>query len=110
MNYLVVLIILMVITVFVTGYFVSKSTVYDCSFFGKIEDIRYGTRDIRSAVIKFNGTNKFNKSIGFNVPANSRNELQKGDSIFKPMFSYQAQVFRKDTTNEYKFIFKIKAR
>ncbi|MFV0531114.1 MAG: hypothetical protein ACK5MD_06710 [Flavobacteriales bacterium] len=99
MNYLVVFIILIAITIFITGYFVSKSTVYDCSFFGKIVDIRYGTRDISSAVIKFNGTNKFNKSISFKVPANSRNELQKGDSIFKPMFSNKAYLYRKEGVN-----------
>ncbi|MDG4950156.1 hypothetical protein NLM59_04410 [Weeksellaceae bacterium KMM 9724] len=109
MNCVVIFIFLFGVLYFSLNSYFQNKMVYSLNITGVVEDIHIGTRDKSSVVLKFKNTDKFNKDFGF-VKNADKNVIKKGDSIFKPMFSYQAQVFRKDATNEYKFIFKIKAR
>lgn len=107
-NSVVIFFALFCIMYFSMGIFFQTKMVYSLNVIGVVEETRTGNRDKSAYVIKFKNTDKFNKDIGF-LHHDSK-VLKIGDSLFKPMFSNHVQVFRKDKTDEYKFIFEIKAR
>lgn len=97
MNYVVAIIFYTVTVVFITGYFCGRSYIFESSFYGVIDGLRFGTRDVTAGIIKFKGTDDYNKSIIFIIPQNFQSKLKKGDSISKPMFSMKAYIYRNDS-------------
>lgn len=87
---------LIVILIFFTKLYFRNKDSYQTTLIGTIEEIKEIKRN--TYLIKFKGTPEFNLLSTIKTEL----KLNKGDSIYKPMFSDIFYVFKKDTFGEYK--------
>lgn len=103
-----VFILLLLIISFITANRVRTTDEYHSSLAGVIESIRHSPRDVSYVNIQFRGTQKINMLSGIKSQqlVENKNLLIKGDSIFKPMFTKDYYVYRKNN-GKYEFVYKI---
>ncbi|MDR2121693.1 MAG: hypothetical protein LBP34_01075 [Flavobacteriaceae bacterium] len=99
--------ILIVLTWFFTGKYIRDKDAYQASIIGVVEELQFNDRDKNFVQgIKFKNTSKVNELIIFGGYYKSK--IHIGDSLYKPMFSNDMYIYRKDSNNKYKFLYIIK--
>ncbi|MDR2121694.1 MAG: hypothetical protein LBP34_01080 [Flavobacteriaceae bacterium] len=98
--------ILIVMTWFFTAQYIRNKDIYQANLLGIVEEIKYNDRDKSYIQIKFKDTPIVNVLTGIHLNYNF--QIQINDSLYKPMFSNDMYIYRKDSNNKYKFLYIIK--
>jgi hypothetical protein len=99
--FLFVYIISIVVTWYLTGSYIRNKDVFEAAICGTVDALRATGRGNYCFQIKFRNTKEFSSLAS--VCMDNQKDLEKGDSIFKPMHSYNYLVYKKDSLNHYKF-------
>lgn len=100
----IVFLVLVVVIIFGTKSFIRNKDSFQNTLIGVIEETKQVGKN--SYLIRFKGTEEFNVLS----KVRTTEKLTKGDSIFKPLFSNEISLYRKDEKNNYKLTKTIKRK
>lgn len=100
----IVFLVLVVVIIFGTKSYIRNKDSFQNTLIGVIEETKQVGKN--SYLIRFKGTEEFNVLSKIRTTE----KLIKGDSIFKPLFSNEISLYRKDEKNNYKLIKTIKRK
>lgn len=93
-----VFLVLLVIVIFGTKYYIRNKDSFQNTLIGVIEETKQVSGN--AILIKFKGTDEFNVLSKIKT----KETFFKGDSIYKPLFSNEISIYRKDENQQYQFI------
>jgi len=94
----IVFLVLVVVIIFGTKSYIRNKDSFQNTLIGVIEETKQVGKN--SYLIRFKGTEEFNVLSKIKTTE----KLMKGDSIYKPLFSNEISLYRKDEKNNYKLI------
>jgi|SRR5690554_1980433 len=94
----IVFLVLVVVIIFGTKSYIRNKDSFQNTLIGVIEETKQVGKN--SYLIRFKGTEEFNVLSKIKTTE----KLMKGDSIYKPLFSNEISLYRKDKKNNYKLI------
>lgn len=94
----IVFLVLVVVIIFGTKSYIRNKDSFQNTLIGVIEETKQVGKN--SYLIRFKGTEEFNVLSKIKTTE----KLMKGDSIYKPLFSNEISLYRKDEKNKYKLI------
>lgn len=97
-----IFLILIPMVIWGTKYYIRNKDSHQNTLLGVVEEIKPAGRD--AIIIKFRDTPDYNVLSKIRT----KQEIQKGDSIYKPMFSNEVFIYRKDQNENYKLHLKIR--